>query len=136
MRMPTAVQKHRSLLGDRDLFEHRRDDLLPLWIEGLNERLETGVQSIPVLRKLVDNVGIRRISSLDDVVPLLFAHTNYKSYPPAFIARGRWDAMNKWLDTVSAQRVEVDITGVTDQDSWLAWLHGQATWFSPPAARA
>ena len=121
--MPTAVEKLRSLLDDRGLFEHHRDDLMPLWIEGLNERLEQGVATIPVLRKLVDETGVRKITKLDDVLPLLFAHTNYKSYPPAFITRGRWDAMNKWLDTVSTQRVDFDVTGVTDQDSWLARLH-------------
>jgi hypothetical protein len=120
--MPTAVEKLRSLLDDRDLFEQRREDLMPLWIEGLNERLETGIESVPVLRKLVDEVGIHQINSLEDIVPLLFAHTNYKSYPPAFIARGRWEAMNKWLDTVSTQRVDVDTTGVIDQDDWLARL--------------
>jgi hypothetical protein len=42
--MPTAVEKLRSLLDDRDLFEQRREDLMPLWIEGLNERLETGIE--------------------------------------------------------------------------------------------
>jgi hypothetical protein len=117
--MTTAINKLRSLLDDRDIFGHRREDLMPLWIEALNERLEFGVQQIPVVRRLVDETGTKSIEKLEDVIPLLFAHTTYKSYPPAFIAKGRWDGMNKWLDTVSSQRVEVDVTGVTDQDAWL-----------------
>jgi hypothetical protein len=121
--MATAVEKLRGLLDDRDLFEQRREDLVPLWIQGLNERLEMGVERIPVVRKLVDSIGLTRIASLEDVVPLLLAHTNYKSYPAPFIAKGRWDGMNTWLGTLSSERVEVDVAGVVDQDEWLARLH-------------
>jgi hypothetical protein len=30
-------------------------------------------------------------------VPLLFAHTVYKSYPPSFVEKGRWDRLLQWL---------------------------------------
>lgn len=120
----TAIQTLRSFIDEADPFEHDRVDLAPLWLAGLNERLEQNVDRIPVFKRLVDQTGVHRVETLADVVPLLFAHTNYKSYPTSFITRGRWDGMNKWLDTVSSQRVDnVDIVGVADQDEWLARLH-------------
>ena len=30
---------------------------------------------------IADEVGITRIERVDDLIPLLFAHSNYKSYP-------------------------------------------------------
>lgn len=99
-------------------------DLMPLWLRAANERLAQQRQRIPVLARLADEVGISEIRTLDDLVPLLFAHSNYKSYPEGFIAKGRWDLMNRWLDTLSSMRVEnVDVNGVSDQDEWVERLH-------------
>ena len=108
-----------------------RADLEPLWLQAANERLAQQRETIPVLGKLADEVGIDRIERLDDLVPLLFAHSNYKSYPEGFIAKGRWDLMNKWIDTLSTTKVTgLDVDGVTDQDSWVDRLHavGQKTY--------
>ena len=41
-----------------------------------------------------------------DIVPLLFAHTAYKSYPEGWLVEQKWDRMGRWLDTVSTHRVE------------------------------
>jgi hypothetical protein len=101
-----------------------RTDLEPLWMQAANERLAQQRERIPVLGRLADEVGIDRIERFEDLIPLLFAHSNYKSYPEGFIAKGRWNLMNKWLDTLSSTRVEgVDVEGVTDQDSWVDRLH-------------
>ena len=104
--MPTAVEKLTAMLGDDDPFDHPREELEPLWLEAVNERLAQRKDEIPVLGKLVEATGIKEITALDDLIPLLFAHTNYKSYPQAFIAKGRWPSMNAWLDTVSVERVD------------------------------
>jgi hypothetical protein len=101
-----------------------RADLEPLWLQAVNERLTRHRERIPVLGRLADEVGITRIERFDDLIPLLFAHSNYKSYPESFIAKGRWDLMNKWLDTLSSMRVDnVDVDGVADQDDWVDRLH-------------
>jgi hypothetical protein len=101
-----------------------RADLEPLWLQAANERLVQQRETIPVLGKLADEVGIDRIERFDDLVPLLFAHSNYKSYPEGFITKGRWDLMNRWLDTLSTMKVAgLDVEGVTDQDSWVDRLH-------------
>jgi hypothetical protein len=102
-----------------------RAELEPLWLQAANERLAQQRATIPVLDKLADEVGIDRIERLDDLIPLLLAHSNYKSYPEGFIAKGRWDLMNKWIDTLSTMKVAgTDVEGVTDQDSWVDRLHG------------
>ena len=101
-----------------------RADLEPLWLQAANERLAQQRERIPVLGRLADRSVSNSIERLDDLVPLLFAHSNYKSYPEGFITKGRWDLMNKWLDTLSSVRVDnVDVEGVTDQDEWVDRLH-------------
>ena len=122
--MTTAYER---LIALSDLtFEElpTRDELEPLWLQAANERLAQQRERIPVLGRLADEVGISEIQTLEDLVPLLFAHSNYKSYPEGFIAKGRWDLMNKWLDTISSVRVDnVDVAHVADQDGWLERLH-------------
>jgi hypothetical protein len=105
-------------------YERSRAELEPLWLAAANERLAQQRERIPVLGRLADERGIDEIRTLDDLVLLLFAHSNYKSYPDAFIAKNRWDLMNRWLDTLSSVRVEgVDVDGVENQDHWIERLH-------------
>jgi hypothetical protein len=122
--MTTAYEE---LLAMRELAPEAWPDratLEPLWLRAANERFVQQRERIPVLGRLADEVGLTQIERLDDLIPLLFAHSNYKSYPEGFIAKGRWDLMNKWLDTLSSVRVDnVDVQGVADQDDWVDRLH-------------
>jgi hypothetical protein len=107
---PASVLDPLRLAAAQELFAERRDQ-------------------IPLLAKRTQDAGITEIRSFDDIVPLLFAHTVYKSYPPAFFAKGRWDAMLKWLQTLSvADLSNVDVAGVKDVDEWLErlWSAGHA----------
>jgi hypothetical protein len=120
----SASDKLCALLDEPDPFDHTYAELEPLWIEAFNERLVERREQIPVLAKLCEASGITQISALDEIIPLLFAHSNYKSYPTALVSRGKWSGMNAWLDTVSAQRVrDLDVEGVADQDEWIQRLH-------------
>jgi hypothetical protein len=113
-----------SLFDSGDPFTTPRDQLEPLWIDAINRRFQECRPRIPILAQLADKAGITRVSSLDDVVPLLFAHTAYKSYPESFIDRGQWDRMNLWLNTLSKTPVEgVSTDGIADSDDWIARLH-------------
>jgi hypothetical protein len=121
--MTTAYQQLMDLVKVPAFYELGRAELEPLWLQAANERLAQQRQRIPVLGRHVDQLGIDVIRSFDDLVPLLFAHSTYKSYPEAFIAKGRWRQMNRWLDTVSSQRVlDIDTAGVADQDEWVRRL--------------
>ena len=78
-------------------------DVLPLQIEAANERLETRVAQIPLLKNRAEAAGISTISAPGDLVPLLFAHNTYKTYSEPWLVEGQWDRMARWLQTVSRQ---------------------------------
>ena len=67
-----------------------------------------------MLRKLADRLGITELNEFDDVVPLMFSHTAFKSYPSALIDKKRFDLMTKWLDKLTSYDLSnVDTTGAT-----------------------
>ena len=68
-------------------------------------------------------MGIERIERLEDIIPLLFSHTTYKSYPVSFVMEGRWDRMLRWFSRLVATPVDhVDLSNVTDFESFIAAL--------------
>lgn len=122
--MGAVADKLCAFLDEPDPFEHTYAELEPMWIDAFNERLAERREQIPVLAKLCESTGVDQVSSLAEIVPLLFAHSNYKSYPTALVTKGKWKGMNQWLDTISSQRVrDLDVEGVTDQDEWIERLH-------------
>lgn len=125
----TALADLLSLTEAPDPIRH---DLEPTELEDLqlaaaNERLETQRSMIPVLDQRCTETGISAIKSREDLVPLLFSHATYKSYPASFVAKGQWDRLSLWLETVTTPQISaVDVSGVTDIDGWLERLkeHG------------
>jgi hypothetical protein len=102
-------------------------ELEPLQLRAAQEVFAQRIEQIPLLKRRADDTGISAIASLEDLVPLLFAHTTYKSYPFAFVDQGRWDRLLKWLSTVSAADVTgVDVNGVEDIDGFIdrLWKSG------------
>jgi hypothetical protein len=110
-------------------FRADRGDLAALQLAAVDALFQERITQIPLLRKRAEDAGIARITAFADLVPLLFAHTVYKSYPQHFVEKGRWDAMLKWLQTLSVADVSnVDITDVRDVDDWVErlWAAGHA----------
>jgi hypothetical protein len=96
-----------------------------------NERLGERLGQINLLRHQAESANIARIGTLSDIVPLLFAHTTYKSYPESWLVSGKWDRMARWLETVSTYPVGLeDIADVADVDHWLARLERAGTYVS------
>jgi hypothetical protein len=91
-------------------------------IDELNIRFQERRDQVPVLGQRAQDEGILEIRNERDVVPLLFPHTAYKSYPDILIAKGMWPQLNRWLDSLSVHRVEVDVAGVEDVDTWIERL--------------
>lgn len=103
-----------------DAYNRPAADLEPLQLRAAQELFAARREQIPLVARRAEDAGIDEIRSYDDLVPLLFAHTVYKSYPPSFVERGRWDRMLRWLDTLSVDSVlDVDVEGVKDVDDWL-----------------
>jgi acyl-CoA synthetase (AMP-forming)/AMP-acid ligase II len=57
--------------------------------------------------------------SLQDLVPALFTHSSYKSYPERWLRDGAWAKMNGWLSRLSAIQPQCDVSTVQTLDEWL-----------------
>ena len=118
--MASAVERLTGLIDAKDRFDIPYDELLPLQIEAANERFQDRLGKIRLLRQRAEAEKVSAITGLDDLVPLMFAHTAYKSYPDGWFNQGKWDRMGLWLDTVSSHRVDgVDSQDVADVDDWI-----------------
>lgn len=95
-----------------------------LQLSGLKRRFAHLRDRIAVLKKLADAEGIQRIEQLDDVVPLLFEHTLFKSYPPSLLENNNFAAINRWLGKLvvpelAGQIAAVDVSACTGLDDWF-----------------
>jgi hypothetical protein len=114
-----------------DRFDMASSDLRARQIAALAERFAENRDRIKLLGHRAREAGIDAIASLDDMVPLLFPHTAYKSYPESFLIDERWDRLTKWLGTISPYPIEgVDLDGITDIDDWIARLEAQGYYIS------
>jgi hypothetical protein len=70
------------------------------------------------------DLGAGEITALEDLVPLLFSHSVYKSYPEVLVRQRHWLGLAKWLDTLSVERGAVDVEfGETSTiDQWVETL--------------
>ena len=75
-----------------------RGELEELQREAMILRFAEHREKIEMVRKLADRLAVTAVDKFDDMVPLMFSHTTYKSYPAALIDNNRWDLMTRWLD--------------------------------------
>lgn len=119
----SALEKILQLSKIDDPFRNAPDNLYQLQLEAANERFQQRREQIPVLKMRARDCGIERVERHADLVPLLFADANYKSYPDSFIEQGRWDRMSLWLQTLSTHPVKgIDHSTVTNMDEWVEAL--------------
>ncbi|OBE95646.1 hypothetical protein [Mycobacterium sp. 852002-10029_SCH5224772] len=105
-------------IGRRELEELQR--------QAMRIRFAEHYRSIEILRKLADRLGISALDRFDDVVPLMFSHTAFKSYPAALIDKKRFDLMTQWLDKLTSYDLSgVDTTGCAGIDDWIDRLDEQ-----------
>ena len=103
-----------------------RDELEELQRQAMAIRFGQHRQSIEIVRKLADRLGVTELNDFNDVVPLLFSHTAFKSYPAALIDNKRFDLMTKWLDKLTSHDLSgVDTDGCDSIDEWIDRLDEQ-----------
>ena len=103
-----------------------RDLLEELQTEALSMRFERQKERIPTLSKLADRQGITRVREIDEILPVLFEHTMYKSYPTYLLEKGQFDKMTTWLNRLTPHDLsQVDSSGCDSIDSWLDLLCAQ-----------
>jgi hypothetical protein len=122
-RAGTAVERLKALVDARDRFDLSAAQLLPTQLEAVNELLQDRVGRIRLLRNRAESSGVSVVRGPSDIVPLLFAHTAYKSYPEGWLTEQKWDRLGKWLETVSSHPVAgVDTSRVRNVDEWIGRL--------------
>jgi hypothetical protein len=120
-----------SQVEDKDPFDVPFSEVLPRQLEAINERFQDRVGKIKLLQNRAQTGGITEVRRMADVVPLLFAHTAYKSYPENWLMEKKWDRLGRWLDTVSTNRVKpMDSSQITGLDDWLLRLQDQGHYVS------
>jgi len=119
--LPALRRQLVEMVFDPDkAFNTPEADLHELRLAAANELFKTRREQIPLLRKRAEDAGIGAIRSFDDLVPLLFAHTVYKSYPKPLLDNGRWSALRQWLQSLSVPDLStVDLAEVKDIDDWI-----------------
>jgi hypothetical protein len=116
----SAVERLKMLAAAPDRFDLSAADLLPAQLAAANELFQDRIGRIRLLRNRAETGGITQIRELTDIVPLLFAHTAYKSYPADWLSERKWNRLGKWLESVSSHPVAgVDISHVRDIDDWI-----------------
>lgn len=106
-----------------EMFSLEREEIERVQLSVLKHRFDHLRESIPMLKALVESIGTDKIENFDDVVPLLFDHTVYKSYPPSLLAKNRFDAITRWLGKLTTQDLsKVDVSDCECIDDWIDTL--------------
>jgi hypothetical protein len=108
---------HRSA---KEIHSIARDKQDAMQIHGLRRRFEQLRDRVPILKKLADEQRVEEIAELDDVVPLLFSHTVYKSYPISLLEQNRFAQLTTWLQKLTTIDLsELDVSGCDGIDDWI-----------------
>jgi hypothetical protein len=111
---------HGSYAAGFTLTAAERDEI---HLAGLARRFETLRPRLSALDKLAQEQSVDAIARIDDIVPLLFPHTVYKSYPLSFLEKARFDRLTRWLDGLTTVDLSgVDTTGIETIDDWIRLL--------------
>lgn len=124
--MDSNIQQLIDMVNDDNRYAIAHSELQTLQIAAVNARFQERREQIKLLDHRARQAGIEAVDSLESMVPLLFPHTVYKSYPEAFLLNKRWDKLAKWLDTTSTYRVPTTDPSAFDTiDAWLVDLESQ-----------
>jgi hypothetical protein len=118
--MAGAVETLTKLVASRDCYDIPWSSLAPRQIEAVDELFQERAGQVKLLSHRAKETGVNEVRGLDDVVPLLFAHTSYKSYPEAWFTEGRWDRMGQWLNSLTTSPIPaIETTDIADVDDWV-----------------
>jgi hypothetical protein len=111
-----------GLVQAKDRFNYDPIEIRAEQVAALNERFQERKDKIKLLGMRARDAGTTEVRAIADIVPLLFPHTAYKSYPESFLIEERWDRLTKWLNTVSPYPIAIATAGIADIDEWIARL--------------
>jgi hypothetical protein len=109
-----------------ELFGMDRDERRIFQFAAAKRRFDEQVPQLKALKSQVDRLGITGIAAIEDLVPLLFHDSVYKSYPVSLIEKNRFDLLTRWLVGYTTLDLSaVDVRGCERVDDWLAALDEQ-----------
>jgi hypothetical protein len=95
-------------------------------VKALRRRIDELLPCLKSLRTQATQAGFKGIERLEDVVPLLFSDSVYKSYPISLIEKNQFARLTQWLGGYTTVDLSaVDVTGCTGVDSWIDTLDQQ-----------
>ncbi len=104
-----------------------RADREAMQLDGLKLRFSQLRESVGYLKKLADRQGVDAIETINDVVPLLFEHTVYKSYPSSLLEKSRFPMINSWLGKLTTVPIgQIDVSKCDSIDSWIATMDAES----------
>jgi hypothetical protein len=104
-----------------------RQDTAELQLEGLRLRFDSLRDRLGMLKRLSDAQRVSEIRTVDDVVPLLFEHTVYKSYPASLLLENRFDQLTRWLQKLTVTDLsQVDLSHLDGIDAWIERIDTQS----------
>ena len=91
-----------------------------LQLAGLKRRFGQFRGKLPMMDKLADLQNVHAIEHLNDVLPLLFDHATYKSYPPSLLEKHRYPQLTAWLNKLTTVDLSgLDVSHCHSIDDWL-----------------
>ena len=129
--MGAAVDRLTGLVSDEGRFGIPYSELRQAQVEAMNERFQERKDTLKLLSHRAQEAGVTEVRSVEDMVPLLFPHTAYKSYPEGWLMQEKWDRMTKWLGTISSHPIQqIDLAGIADVDDWIGRLQAAGHFIS------
>jgi hypothetical protein len=132
----SSVTKNISLVADdisqfgykqsNELFAMSRAEAETMQLGWARRRFEELAPKITALKDQADQNGVGRIDKLEDLVPLLFNHTVFKSYPLSLLEKNRFDLLTRWFDRLTP----IDLSGIdagqcAGIDDWMTLMETQ-----------
>lgn len=107
----------------RDWWAMSQADVDAFQLDVMQQRFATLKEKVVTLGKMSALQEVTQINSLNDVIPLLFQHTAYKSYPMTLLEKGNFKALTQWLQKLTAHDLSgLDVSGCKSIDDWLQLL--------------
>lgn len=129
--MPNALEQLLETVHTKDRYSVPAADLVPMQMEAARQRMAQHGASIQAVGTRIEDTGIKTIGEPADLVPLLFDHTAYKSYPESWLENEKWDMLGQWLDTVTSEPVgRIARDAMKGIDDWIAQLADRGHYIS------
>jgi hypothetical protein len=113
--------------NSNELFAIGRREAEVLQLGWARRRFEELAPTIAALKDQADQNKVSRIETLNDLVPLLYNHTVFKSYPMSLLEKNRFDLLTRWFDRLTPIDLShIDAGKCEGIDDWMTLMETEA----------